>query len=146
MEEIRNKSSVLLSIFRRKGGEGALTKIIDDNNKTEFINQIALLEGEEIPLICFKQDELNWLLISNRRISGKKEGLKLSILFTELVEVNIAMHEEFKDRITNKENFTRLALKDRSGRKYIIKCEKGEPYRGVYQVLYYIASNNKKPI
>lgn len=143
MEKNINMSSILLSIFKRKGGEGAMTKIINEDNKLNFINQIALLKAEEQPLLCFKQDELNWLLITNNRIIEEKEGIRLFIPYSELVEVKLAMQEEFKDRVTYKENFTRLLLKDNTGRKYIVKCEKGEPYQGIYQLLYYIVSNKK---
>lgn len=59
---------MLLSIFKQKGWEGAVTKIINDDNKLNFLNQIALLEAQEQPLLCFKQDELNWLLITSNLI------------------------------------------------------------------------------
>lgn len=143
MEETKNKSSLLLSIFKRKGGEGALTKIISDDNKLNFLNQIAFLKTEEQPLLCFKQDELNWLLITNNRIVEEKGGVRLVIPYSELVEVSLAMQEEFKDRVMNKEDFTRLILKDSTGRKYIVKSEKGKPYEGIYQILHHIASSNK---
>lgn len=143
MEEIKNKSSVLLSIFKRKGGEGVLTKIINNNNKSDFLNQVVSLRGNEEPLLCFKQDELNWLLLTSNRVLEEKEGVRLSIAFSELVEVNLAMQEEFKDQIMKKEDFTRLVLKDSNGREYIIKSERGKPYQGIYQVLHHIASSNK---
>lgn len=143
MEDIKDKSSILLSIFKRKGGEGVMTKIITDDNKLKFLNQITLLKAEEQPLLCFKQDELNWLLITNIRIIEEKEGVRLTIPYSELIEVSLAMQEEFKDRIMNKEDFTRLVLKDSSGRKYIVKSEKGEPYQGIYQILHHIILSNK---
>lgn len=143
MEDIKNKSSILLSIFKRKGGEGVMTKIITDDNKLKFLNQIALLKAEEQPLLCFKQDELNWLLITNNRIIEEKGGVRLTIPYSELIEVSLAIQEEFKERIINKEDFTRLVLKDSSGRKYIVKSEKGEPYQGIYQILHHIVSSNK---
>lgn len=144
MEYIKNKSSILLSIFKRQGGEGILTKIIRDDNKLNFLNQIGLLNADEQPLLCFKQDELNWLLITNNRIVEEKEGvIRLAIPYSELVEVSLAMQEEFKDRVMNKEDFTRLILQDSTGRKYTIKSEKGKPYQGIYQILHHIASNNQ---
>ncbi|RFS19983.1 hypothetical protein DVR12_19855 [Chitinophaga silvatica] len=143
MGETKNKSSVLLSIFKRKGGEGPMTKIISDDNKQSFLNQISLLIVEEQPLICFKRDESNWLLITNTRIIEEKEGIRLAIPYCELVEVNLAMQEEFRDKVMNKKDFTRLVLKDTSGRSYIVRMEKGEPYQGIYQMLHHIVSSKK---
>lgn len=143
MRATKNKSSILLSIFKRKGAEGVLTKVISEENKVDFLNQMALLKKEEQPLLCFKQNELNWLLITSSRIIESKEGVILAIPFSELVEVNLAMQEEFKDGIMNKENFTRLVLKVATGKSYIINAEKGKPYQGIYQILHHIASSNK---
>ncbi len=142
MEEFKNRSSILISIFNRKGGEGVMTKIVRDSNKPDFQNQISLLDKEEQPLLCFKKDELNWLLITSSRIIGDEEGVKFIIPYSQLIEVKLAMEQEFKNRTMNKGNFTRLALKDNSDRTYLIKLEKGPPYQGIYQILHYIVSNN----
>ncbi|SKD09936.1 hypothetical protein SAMN05660461_5834 [Chitinophaga ginsengisegetis] len=133
------KPSTLLAIFRRKGGEGAMTKIISDDNKSDFLHQVSFLREGEQPLVCFKQDELNWLLITSDRIIEMGQGVSLFIPYSELVEVRIALHEEFKDSVMSKTDFTRLLLKDNSGRNYVIESEKGEPYKGIYQMLHFIA-------
>ena len=57
--------------------------------------------------------------------------------------MSLAMQEEFKDKIMNMEDFTRLALKDSSGKRYIIRTEKGEPFQGICQMLHHIVSINK---
>ncbi len=141
MENIKFKPSVLLAVFRRKGGEGAMTRIISDANKSNFLHQVSFLQEEEHPLICFKQDELNWLLITSRRIIEVKDGVSMFIPYSQLVEVRIALQEEFKGSAANKTDFTHLVLKDNRGRNYIIKSEKGEPYKGIYQMLHFIASD-----
>lgn len=141
MENKKNKSSILLSIFLRKGGEGILTKIITDENKIDYPNQIVLLRIGEVPLLCFKEDAKNWLMLTNERIIEEQESSQFSLPFSELTEVHLAVQEELKDRVINKHDFTRIALKDRKENKYIIKVEKGNPFRGIYQVLHYVASN-----
>jgi hypothetical protein len=143
MEITKNKSSVLLSIFKRKGGEGVATKIISDDNKQNFLKQITSLEEKDKPLICFKQDDSNWLLLTNIEIIEMKDELRLVIPYSELIEVSLAIQEEFKDKVKNKEHFTRLVLKDNSNKKYVIKIEKGDPFQGIYQMLHHIVSNNK---
>lgn len=143
MENTKDKSSILLSIFNRKGGEGVATKIINDDNKQNFLSQITSVETKSSPLLCFKQDELNWLLLTNNEIIEERDGVRLVIPYSELIEVSPAIQEEFKDKILNKENFTRLVLIDSSDRKHIVRTEKGNPFQGIYQMLHYVASNNK---
>lgn len=133
----------LLSIFKRKGGEGVMTKIISDDNKPDFLNQMSSLEAEEQPLLCFKLGELNWLLLTSNRIIEEREGVRFEMLYSELIAVSPAIQEEFKDRVVNKEGFTRLVLKDSSDKRYIIRTEKGKPFQGIYQILHHIVSNNK---
>ena len=128
------KSSILLSIFRRKGGEGHFTKIIDSGE----------IQGqEEQPLLSFRQDDSNWTTITNTRVFGENEGVKLSIPFVDLVDVLPAFKQEFKDRITNMNDFTRLALSIRNGDTCIIKVEKGAPYQGFLQVLHFAVSKSR---
>ena len=143
MEDISNKSAVLLSIFKRKGGEGDFTKIITTENNANYINQLELLDKDEKAWLCFKKDDLNWLLLTNKRILEEHESVKISISFSDLIETSIAIQEEFSKKIINKEDSTQLSLRDRRGDRYVIKVEKGKPYEGVYQVLHHIASKNQ---
>jgi hypothetical protein len=139
MQSNKNSGSILLSIFLRKGGEGTLTKIITDENKIEYLNQLRLLEENENALLCFKENERNWLVFTNKRIFGEQGDVKLSIPFSNLESVNLAMADEFNDKVYNKTDFTRLLLKEKNGNQYLVKIEKGRPFQGVYQMLYYLA-------
>lgn len=136
------KSSILLSIFKRKGGEGCYTKIITTCNNTFFINQLKSLEEDEEALICFKQDELNWVLITNTRILQSCSNIKQFIEYTKIHKVYPALKDEFVDGIFNKHDFTYLTLED-SNNEYRIKVEKGEPFQGIYQMLNFIALSNR---
>lgn len=141
---MKNNSSILLSIFKRKGGEGCLTKIVNDNNKKDYKAQLTQLINNEEALVLYKQDELNWLLLTNVRVIQENEGALFSLDYSKLLQVNIALQEEFDERILNKQEFTLLWIKDNNNEKYLIKIERGAPFQGVYQILHYIASNNKK--
>jgi len=116
-----------------------MTKIIRNDNKFDFLPQLALLHNDEQPLLCFKQDELNWLLLTSDRVIEEREGTTLFISYSVLLEVSMALHEEHKDGVMNMADFTRLILKDTHGKSHIIKLEKGEPYIGIFQMLHYIA-------
>lgn len=102
-----------------------------------------MLEQDEKSLLCFKEDEINRLLLTNKRLVEKQAGIKISIPFSELVEASLAIQEELKNGILNKQDFTQLTLRDRKKNKYIIKVEKGKPYQGVYQVLHHLVSKNQ---
>ncbi|NLR77346.1 hypothetical protein [Chitinophaga eiseniae] len=142
MERITGKASILLSIFKRKGGEGLLTKIITDENKADYLQQLTLLEMNEKPLLCFKENELNWLLLTNERVLTAQAGVKIIIPFSELIRIDLALHEEARNGVANLKYFTRLALLDQNGNRYLVSVEKGDPYKGIYQMLHYVASNN----
>jgi hypothetical protein len=43
----KDKASILLLIFRRKGGEGMLTKVIDKNNSINYQKILSLLDLDE---------------------------------------------------------------------------------------------------
>lgn len=137
------KSSIILSIFKRKGGEGVLTKLIEENNRLVYCSQEVQLSSEEEALIVFNQDEASWLLLTNNRIIEKKEGIVISIYYSDLIEVTPAIQKEFKNRIIDKQDFTLLSLKDKNNKNYVLRVEKGKPYQGIYQVLHHIISINK---
>lgn len=139
MKEKKIKSSTLLSLFRRKGGEGAFTKIVTNDNSGLFVNQLRLLKENEIALVCYKQDEFNWVLITNTRILKSSSDVELSIQYNEIKKVYPDLENEFKDNKKNKISFTYLIIEDGKN-KYSIKVEKGEPFQGMYQMLHFIAS------
>lgn len=139
MEE-KDKSSILISIFKRKGSEGQFTKIVEDNSKSRYSDLLSSLEQGEKGLIVYYRDALDWLLLTNRRVLTSS---KIMILNSDIVEVSPALQEEFKDMVTNKNRFTRLLVKDKNNKTYILSLEMGNPYEGFYQVLHFIASSNQ---
>lgn len=132
------KPSVLLAIFRRKGAEGTKTRIIHEDNKFFYPHQMSFLLDEEQPLVCFREDDANWVLITGDRVIASTKGNILSLPYTELTRVNLALQEEHKDNKTPV-NFTRLILTMRNGESHIITVEKGKPYQGIFQLLHFAA-------
>ncbi len=101
MNDTKNKSSIWLSIFKRKGGEGLFTRIITDQNRSCFLDQLSLIEENEKPLLCYWQDDSNWLLISNKRILQEKAGsrLYLHLHLSDLKRVDFALREELQNNV-----------------------------------------------
>jgi len=141
MNDTKDKSSIWISIFKRKGGEGLFTKIITDQNRSRFPDQLSHLGEGEKPLLCYRQDDSNWLLISNKRILQERSGSKLSLSFADLRRVGFAFREELHNNILSKSEYTRIAVTDNSGKTYILQIEKGEPFKGVFQMLHYIVAS-----
>ncbi|MGB3465157.1 MAG: hypothetical protein WBA74_07805 [Cyclobacteriaceae bacterium] len=139
MEEV--KPSILVSLFKRKGGEGQYTKIVSENNLPESL-VLSGFDSDEIGLIiCYKNDS-DWFLLSNKRIRSRHEGDTADLNIQDLKEVTLAMQEEFKDGIRNKNDFSRLRITDKNGSSNLLYLEKGQPYEGLYQVLHFLASKN----
>jgi hypothetical protein len=136
--EQRYKSSILLSIFKRKGREGVFTKIINDQNEFSYIN----LEEEEQAIIFYDKGENNWLLLTNNRVLWQQNEALSSLLYCNLLIISVTMAEEFKLGVMNKDDFTYLYLKDCKLDNYLLQLEEGQPYNGIYQVLHYIITIN----
>lgn len=136
-----NKVSVLISIFNRKGGEGKLTRVLNEDNIFQYRDLLSLLEKGERGLIVYYKDEENWLLLTSERILTSSG---LSLLNSDIIEVAPALKEEFKNMVMEKVNFTKLIIKYQNGENHILSLERGKPYEGFYQVLHFIAGNNRQ--
>ncbi|WBV56554.1 hypothetical protein PFY10_20425 [Chryseobacterium daecheongense] len=139
---IKDKSSIYLSIFNRKGGEGIKTKIINRDNENQFRTLFSNLSDQEKPLIIFFENISNWILLTNNRIIINKQDSFSFVKIDEIIEVVPALKEELKNGIYLKNNFTKLKLGLKNNDNVILDLEQGLPYEGLYQVLHFIKSNN----
>jgi hypothetical protein len=138
----RKESSILLSIFKRRGAEGQYTKIINEHNIHNYNHILTfLLPGEE-GLIMTYLDELNWTLLTNLRVEVNKNGKRSEIENISIDKVLPALEDEYKEGVMDKGFFSRLKIKDSHGKNYIIALESGLPYQGIFQVLHHIAAKN----
>ncbi|WP_336733956.1 hypothetical protein [Chryseobacterium sp. VD8] len=138
----KDKSLVYLSIFKRKGGEGIKTKIINIDNENQFKILFSHLSDQEKPLIILFENISNWTLLTNKKILINKQDKFSDIKINEIIEVRPALEEELKDGISNKNDFTRLKIKLKNQDYIIIDLEKGKPFEGLYQVLHFIKNDN----
>ena len=136
-----DKSSIYISIFKRKGGEGLKTKIVNETNVKDYNDLFSKLEENEKPLLLYFVNLLNWFLLTNSRILMLNEGIFSFLNLADIIEVRPALQEEMNDRITDKKKFTRLKVKTRNDEYFICKLEQGAPYEGIYQVLHFIANS-----
>lgn len=141
---IKDKSTIYLSIFKRKGGEGIKTRIINEDNEKQFNTLFSNLSDQEKPLIIFFENASNWILLTNNRIIINKQDNFSFIKTDEIIEVIPALEEELKNGIFIKNNFTKLKVKLKNNDNVVLELEKGLPYEGLYQVLHFIKSDNIK--
>lgn len=139
MEKVN--SSILVSLFKRKGGEGEYTKIVSENNLPKSL-VLSDFGNDEMGLIMYYKSDSDWFLLSNERIRSSHKGNNTDLYIQDLKEVTLAMEEEFKDGIRNKNDFSRLTIIDKRGSSTLLYLEKGPPYEGLYQVLHFLASKN----
>ncbi|PQL93345.1 PH domain-containing protein [Apibacter adventoris] len=136
---MKDLSSIIISIFKRKGGEGKYTKIINEQNEEEYFDLLKIKDKDEKILICYKENK-DFVLITNKRLITNN----YMVDYFNIEAVIIAMQEEFKSNILNKKKFTRLKLQDFDGKNYILKLEEGKPYNGIYQILEFISLRNRE--
>lgn len=80
-------------------------------------------------------------MLTNERVLTAQAGVKAIIRFSELVRIDLALQDEARNGVADLKYFTRLVLLDQNGNRYLVSLEKGEPYKGIYQMLHYIAPN-----
>lgn len=135
-------SSVIISLFKRKGAEGIFTHIINNSDIDNYDGVSShILEGEIGLIICYKTNSEWWLLTDKRVIFTDKENCSY-MLNSEISEVKMALHEEYKNGIMDKEKFTKISATDINNNNYIWTIESGKPYQGIYQVLHFILQRN----
>ena len=140
----KDKSSTLISIFKRKGGEGKHTKIFngEEHGKYDSLLSLPLLDHEKRLIICYL-DSSNWVILTNKRLFYKKNNSVKAIDNENVKKVNLALEVEFRDGVKNKKEFTRLFLQDREGQNHLLVLEKGPPYEGFYQVLHFLSTSTR---
>ncbi len=138
-----DKSNIYLSIFKRKGGEGVNTKI---NEKTNFFfEEKNFLEGEKILLSSEMNVKDEIILFTNKRVIILNKNSIISELdFVNIIDVKPAILEEYNEGIRNTIDFTKIKIFMKDESISILKIESGEPYNGVFQMLHYISTQNKK--
>ncbi len=137
----KDKSSIITSIFKRKGGEGKYTKILKDHNYEQYSELLlSYLERNEKGLIIYYLNSSNWFILTNQRLLINNEKSFNVIKNSNIKKVNLAMEEEFRDGIRDKKDFTRLLLTDHEDKNQLLKMEKGQSYEGFYQVLHFLST------
>ncbi|MEZ4888463.1 MAG: hypothetical protein R3E32_27295 [Chitinophagales bacterium] len=137
----KDYSSIILSIFKRKGGEGKYTKILPQEVSANILSE---LESNEEILIFYYKNKVNYLLITNFRLFQLHEGDRIIVNHRELKSIYPAMYEEFSDGVLDMKLFTRIKLFYNNNYSCVVYIEEGEPFSGILQVLSFLANQNNE--
>ena len=136
---MEDKSSILVSIFKRKGGEGIYTRILDETNRSNYKNALKHLDKDEKALIiCFKGDE-DWQLLSNKRLINNQANRSFSLLNSNIKAVKFSLVEEAKLNVSDKNDFSHIEIIDKQNKKHLLIVETGKPFQGFFQTLHFLA-------
>ena len=132
-------SSIIVSVFKRKGGEGEFTKVVTSNSDYSVIN--AHLHTDEKGLIIDYRNDLDFTLLTNKRIIAVRQNGVTIVSYAHLEKVVFPMVAEYNEWVKNKFDYTKIQLIDADNKEYIIAVEKGKPWQGFYQTLHFITRN-----
>ena len=117
-------SSIIVSVFKRKGGEGEFTKVVTSNSDYSVIN--AHLHTDEKGLIIDYRNDLDFTLLTNKRIIAVRQNGVTIVSYAHLEKVVFPMVAEYNEGVKNKFDYTKIQLIDADNKEYIIAVEKGK--------------------
>lgn len=126
------KPNVILRIFNKNGGESEYTKIITEENETNYSAQLKGLPDDEKGLIIFKKDDDNWVLITKRRIRSASKGEGYELLLEDMKEARFCM--ESPESYLHK-----FILTDNNDNKHTLYFDKGAAFESMTQVIFFLA-------
>ncbi len=137
-------SAIILSIFKRKGGEGFYTNIVKNGDYSILTHPelFDCLEKDEELLIVFCENKSNWLFLTNRRVVSFQRGDFISLCYSDIANVEINLLKEFENSNLRKDAFANLKVYDNKDNIYNLIFEVGKPFQGFYQVLHFIVTKN----
>ncbi len=106
-------------------------------NKLQFNSILEILEANEQGLIIYHENTTNWFLVTNIRVIFSQNNSVQSIFYIDFEEVRPAFKEDLKKGVIAADEFTKLLIKDKNKKEYIVSIEKGNPYKGIYQLLHF---------
>lgn len=127
------------SIFSRKGGSGATTRLWDeweDNVRAVVLADVGL-EGEELPVILTLSAGGGRMLLTTRRLISDSGVAPVS----EIVRIQPV---DFNEK--RKEQLDELHIDLVSGKALQILVEAGKPYFGLWSVLMNVAGRNAREV
>lgn len=139
---MKYNSTILTSIFIRKGGEGSFTKIISENNNLEYKNLFSDYIKDEIPIIIQYTNANYWFMLSNYRIILAENNAISDICLDTITKISAPVFKEAMIGTKSVNEFSLIELETKEQQKYLLKTEGGRPYTGLFHILQFIQNKN----
>lgn len=146
MKKGESLKKLLISIFKRKGGEGKNTFLFDNissNNQELISSTLKDIEENEYGVLVYLVDENNHFIITTKRIIEKNNGIIISLNHSELKLADISLLKQYKIGAKSKKGFEIITLKF-TNNEHDLMVEPDNPYWGLLNVLRYLAFNYPK--
>lgn len=132
-------TSVIKSVFLRKGGETDKTHIVV-NNQLRYKVPFELTE-EETMVLEYSESVNEWAVISNQKlVFGTHSGITI-IPFADLKWVTSDIQGKLSGVVTPKTEMRHLILQLHNGDEKLLTTEVGSPFWGIYNMLQFVAQN-----
>jgi len=136
-----------VSIFRRKGGDGAYTRLFDnlDQPRRSVLLAKLKLHRSELPVIGSIQDSGNWLVLTTERlvwsIGGERRELAADVIRDATADLKQLQRSE-----RSKLEMRQLQVATIRDGEYSIELEAGAPLSGIWNVLKNLGARNRSAI
>lgn len=131
------------SIFRRKGGDGAYTRLFDsmEPGQRSTLLSTLTLRGTELPVIGSLLGPGNWLVLTTERIvwvtRGERHELATGNVRDAIADLRQLGNSQSKLQMRS------LQVTTFSGEKYKVELEPGPPLSGTWNVLKNLGTRNR---
>jgi hypothetical protein len=135
-----------VSIFRRKGEDGAYTRLFDNLDPSQRSTLLAVfqLHESELPVVGSVHDSSNWLVLTTSRLAWSTKG--------ECQEVAAAAIRDAKPDLKqipgsdSKLGLRQLQIITMGNGEYSIELEPGGPLSGTWNILKNLGARNRRAL
>lgn len=138
--EVKMEKEMILSIFRRKGGEGTYTKIVSDKIKNRAFSHINIdIDGE--PIIYSENNGVISYILTNKYIIYTMDNIRIPL--SNIKSISLDRQKEMRELKIGVNQFRFLKI-DTDDQNYYLEVETGPSFSGIWNALRYIARQNQK--
>jgi hypothetical protein len=144
-QDAATRKSVLSSIFRRNGGDGNCTKLVEelDADKKNIILEAIKLQASELPVIGSIENSNDWFLLTTERVLWSVDGNKGEVPIESIVEVRSDMGTLRQGGAQMKNPLRRLEIGTVGNQRYSMNVEPGAPCFAILAVLINVTRRNQ---
>lgn len=139
--------NVWSSIFRRKGGDGAYTRLFDclPQSQIEILTSALALEQDELGVIGSVRDSFNWFALTTERIVWLTDGTRSEVQCKDIRDA-IVDFQDLKGNYSGKLGLKYITIITFASGEHRLELESGLPLSGVWNILKNIGRRNRTSI